>query len=235
MAKGKLDPNLLAKMADKSKKQPQYLREQISRRAGRMTISSLAAQILWAREMEIGITVALRRADGSVRQEVQRASVAGTSSLTPSTRARIKPSASKRARPDVAAAVDFLLEDMGLRGRCRDLLLAKTHYDRVVREATTVLDDRLKTVSGISNMNPGDLVGKALNPDPNKAVVVVSNEKSEQQGFFSICSGVMLAFRNKAHHSLSEAFTQREALKFCGFVDALLAVIGKASIHPERI
>lgn len=236
MAKGKLNPKLLAKMADKSKKQPQYLREQISRRAGRMTISSLAAQMLWAKEMGIGISVALGRADGSVREEIQRASVGGPPSPASVARTRATSSASrKRTRPDVAAAVDFVLRDLELRGRCRDLLLAKTHYDRVVREATTVLDDRLKTVSGISNMNPGDLVGKALNPDPSKAVVVVSNEKSEQQGFFYICNGVMLAFRNKAHHSLSDAFTQPDALKFCGFVDALLAVIGKAAIHQERI
>jgi uncharacterized protein (TIGR02391 family) len=148
---------------------------------------------------------------------------------------QIKLSATRRARPNIAATVDFILEDLELRGRCRDILLAKKHYDRVVREATTVLDDRLKTLSGISLMNPGDLVGKALNPDPNKAVFVVSNKKEEQQGFFNICSGVMLAFRNKAHHSLSDAFTQADVLKFCGIVDAILAVIGKAEKHPERI
>jgi len=114
----------------------------------------------------------------------------------------------------LGAAIDFVLEDLELRGRCRDLLLAKKHYDRVVREATTVLDNRLKSVSGIPHMNPGALVGKALSPDPSKAVIVVSLDKDEQQGFYSICSGVMLAFRNKAHHSLSNAFAQADALNF---------------------
>jgi len=222
-------------MAEKSNKQPKYLREQISRRASRQTISSLSAQLLWAKEMGIGISIALNKADPSVREEVQRASVAIAPSHVPAARTRSTPSATRRAHTEVAIAVDFLLADPELLGRCRDLILARKHYDRVVREATTVLDDRLKTSAGISHMNPVDLVGKALNPDPGKAVVVVSTEKAEQQGFFNICSGVMLAFRNKAHHSLSDAFTQADVLKFCGFVDALLAVIGKADIHSERI
>jgi hypothetical protein len=105
----------------------------------------------------------------------------------------------------------------------------------VVREATTVFDSRLKSVSGISHMNPSALVGKALAPDPTKAVVVVSTEKDEQEGLFYICKGVMQAFRNKAHHTLSNAFTQADALKFCGFIDTLLAVVGKGQVHPERI
>src|ERR1039458_4240951 len=42
---------------------------------------------------------------------------------------------------------------------------------RLRREATTVLDDRLKKKTGITNMNPDNLVGKALNPDPLKAAI----------------------------------------------------------------
>ena len=93
----------------------------------------------------------------------------------------------------------------------------------------------MKVISKVTQMNPTALVGRALNPDPMRAVIVVSTDKNEQQGFFNICCGVMLAFRNKAHHSLSNTFTQADALKFCGFVDALLAVIGKGSVHADRV
>lgn len=228
-----LDAELLTKMASKKGKPKQYLREQISRRASRGTVSSLAAQLLWAKEMGIGIALPLRRADQSVRDEVRenRPPTSVRLTHTHSNRADLH----KRKRATVAGAINFVLEDSELRGRCRDLLLAKKHYDRVVREATTVLDDRLKTTTGISHMNPTALVGKVLSPDPTKAVIVVSADRDEQQGVFNLCSGVMLAFRNKAHHSLSNSFTQTDALKVCAFIDALLAVIGKGAVHLERV
>jgi uncharacterized protein (TIGR02391 family) len=194
---------------------------------------SHTAQLLWAKELGIGIAFALNRADPRIRDEVR--------DHQPITGVRVKQShlhsggSHKRKKPTISAAIDFVLEDGELRARCRDLLLAKKHYDRVVREATTVLDDRLKTRTGISHMNPTALVGKALSPDPDKAVIVVSAEKDEQEGFFSLCNGVMLAFRNKAHHNLSNSFTQADALKFCAFVDALLAVIGKGVVHLDRV
>jgi hypothetical protein len=233
MAKRRLDPDLLSKMSSKTGKNKQYLREQISRKAGQSLVSSLAAQILWAKELGLGITSALNRADVSVREEVR-----GTPSLPPTTASpasRNNKTSPRKTQPITGTTIDFLLQDSELRGRCRDLLLAKKHHDRVVREATTVLDDRLKNLSTITGLNPGSLVGKALNPDPSQAVIVVSSDPGEQRGFFSICQGVMLAFRNKAHHSLSNAFTQADALKFCGFVDALLSVIGKGAIHLDRI
>jgi|SRR5579859_593145 len=233
MPKKKLDPDLLEKMVRKTRKSKQYLREQVSRRASRIAVSSLAAQILWARDLGLGIASALNRSDPRVQDEVR----SSPRLLPVAANARgIRQFRSPQQRnPNLGTAIDFLLEDSELRDRCRDLLLARRHYDRVVREATTVLDNRLKKVSGISNMNPGALVGKALAPDPNKAVIIVSAERDEQEGFFSICKGVMQVFRNRAHHTLSNAFTQADALKFCGFIDTILAVIGKGEIHSERI
>ena len=229
-----LDADLLTKMSVRmNKPDKQYLREQISRRASRGAVSSLAAQLLWAKQLGIGIALPLRRADPTVRNEVRE--------NRPPTTLRVKQAQSSRGNPQkrkratVAGAINFVLEDPELRGRCRDLLLAKKHYDRVVREATTVLDDRLKTTTGISHMNPTALVGKVLSPDPAKAVIVVSSDRDEQQGFFNMCSGVMMAFRNRAHHSLRDSFTQTDALKVCAFIDALLAVIGKGVVHLERV
>ena len=231
----KLNPDVLDKMVRASRKPKQYIREQISRRAGRLAVSSLAAQLLWARELGIGITHALNRAGSSVRDEIRTGATAAT--IVSGHASQHKGSSPQRRKnPKLSAAtINFLLEDTELKDRCRDLLLAKKHYDRVLREATTVLDDRLKKVSGISNMNPSPLVGKVLSPDPSRAVVVVSAEKDEQEGFFYICRGVMQTFRNKTHHNLTNAFTQADALKFCGFIDTILALIANGKVYLDRV
>jgi uncharacterized protein (TIGR02391 family) len=129
----------------------------------------------------------------------------------------------------------MVLQDEQLRDRCRDLLTARKNFDRVFREATTVFDDRLKKLSGIKKMKPQDLIGKALSPDPLKAVLEISSEKDEQEGFYCICKGVMLDFRNATHHALSDKMTRADALKFCGFVDTLLTVMGQATVHSDRV
>lgn len=232
----RLDPDLLQKLTEKTGKPKQRLREQISRNASKMGISSAAAQVVLAQEEGIGITRYLNKLPAEVRQDVRSVSDAASAAQRP----RRLPTTgtmphTKRAEAITGATIDSLLEDQALRGRCRDLLLAKKHFDRVVREATTVLDDRLKSKSKIKNMNPVNLVGKVVNPDPEKAILVVSQEKHEQEGFHAICKGVMLAFRDKAHHALSDKFTREDALKFCGFIDTLLGAIENAEIYLERV
>jgi uncharacterized protein (TIGR02391 family) len=235
MPRQRLDPNLLEKMAGKSGKAKKYLREQISRRASRRSISSTAAQLAWAQELGIGIANALNKAPMEVRQEVRGAGNSSTDVAVRVSKRQLATPLKRKLDPITAATIKTLLRDEQLYARCQDLLKAKKHFDRVIREATTVLDDRLKKKTGITNMNPENLVGKALNPEPLKAVIEVSAEGAEQKGFHSICQGIMLAFRNKAHHSLSDKFTRDDALKFCGFVDAVLGVIEQATIHPERV
>lgn len=235
MPKRQLDNDLLDKLVAKTDKSKQYLREQISRKAGKLGVSSLAAQLIWAKQLSIGITHALNRALPEVREEVRSAHSAPAARQEHGIIASKVPAKKKQQQTITGATIDILLRDKQLRERCRDLLLANKHFDRAFREATTVLDDRLKKKSGIKNLNPQNLVGKVLNPDPKKAVIEVSAEKDEQEGLHGICKGVMLAFRNKSHHELSEKFTREDALKFCGFIDAILAVVDQGTLHPERL
>jgi hypothetical protein len=134
MANRTLDQELLVKMATKTGHDKQYLREQLSRRASRSLVSSLAAQIQWAKELGIGVAVALRRAPANVREEIRSNNTAATAPAVRNGGGRTKRT-NGRAKPNLGAAVDFILQDTELKGRCRDLLLAKRHYDRVVREA----------------------------------------------------------------------------------------------------
>ncbi len=218
----------------------QYVREQISRRAARSGISSEAALVLWCKEQHIGSTNFLNRLPANVREEVRlgmQGNGAGAVASIPLTvrETRHGRAGRNKATFSIKAVVDAMLQDQELKGRVRDLIAAPRHYDRALREATTVLDDRLKTITGIKGMKPTPLVGKVLSPDPAKAVIVVSPEAYEQQGLHNVCSGVMLAFRDSTHHRLSNNFTQADALKFCGLIDILLNVIGKGTLHVERI
>src|ERR1700676_4482218 len=123
MSKPRLNPDLLKKLAQKIGKSPQYLREQISRRAGRLGISSPAAQLVWAKEEGIGVTRFLNRLPGEVRAEV-RSVQSPTSTHTSVYRA---PSSASRRRQKkggaiTGATISSLLQDQQLRGRCKDLL-----------------------------------------------------------------------------------------------------------------
>lgn len=192
---------------------------------------------MWCRQLGIGATTFLNRQPSFVRDEVRTASV-GNGEVPTGAQSTGSPRSKNRrssGKPSPGPIVDMVLEDAQLRDRCRDLLTAKKNFDRVFREATTVFDDRLKKVSGIQRMNPQALIGKALNPDPQKAVLEISAEREEQEGFHGICKGVMLVFRNRTHHNLSDKLTRADALKFCGFVDTLLTVLGQATVHPERV
>ena len=141
----------------------------------------------------------------------------------------------KKAANPIQLAIDFLITDPELKSRCGGLLKARRHYDTALREATTVLETRIKNLSATKKkMNPADLVGKAVNPDPDKAILVASDDRAEQEGFHSVCKGLMLTFRNPAHHNLDDKLSQLDALRLCAFIDVLLAILGKADVHTER-
>ena len=239
MRKTKLDSRLLIKIAEATGKCLQSVREQTSRRAGKLGVSSLAAELLWAQSLKIGIAHALRMAEQNVKDEVRDGIRSASIVANPNTANTFKHTTGIRPpRKDRALhvkTVDFLLEDPELRTRCRDLILASKHHDRAVREATTVLEDRIKKLSGVTNLTSGPLLSKALNPEPSKAVIVVSGEKEGQAGMFYICNGIMQVFRNKTHHNLSDAFTQADALKFCGFIDTILSIVGQGQVLPECV
>lgn len=52
---------MLSELANKTSKSKQYVREQISRKASRLGISSVAAQLAWAKEEGTAITRPLNK------------------------------------------------------------------------------------------------------------------------------------------------------------------------------
>jgi hypothetical protein len=234
----RLDQGLLAKMVKNSKLSLKSVREGISKRADRWQVVPQAAQILWARELGISATRPMQRLDPHVQEQVRTGLPALFAAPAPSSNKgkgqKGKGAKGRKAAASAAsglgAAIDYLLSDDELKRRCADLLTAKGSFDRVFREATTVLDDRLKKLARIKgHIDPANLVAKVLHP--NNAILVVSDHTNEQDGMYSIAKGLMLAFRNPAHHSLNDKLTREDALRFCGFIDAMLTLLGQARVN----
>jgi hypothetical protein len=126
-----------------------------------------------------------------------------------------------------------LIRDLELKSRCSDLLSALDHFDRVINQATQVLEDRVrKKVPSLGEMTGMALVSKAINPEPSKAMIVFSDKPSEQEGYANLFKGLMGTFRNTSHHKFLETVTREQALQICAFIDNMLAALESAQISP---
>jgi len=86
--------------------------------------------------------------------------------------------------------------DEELRARCADLLSAPGKFDRVVNQATLVLEDRIRAKTGRGNDRIGvQLVNEVLKTNLDETILKVSDDPGEHEGFCHICRGVMGAFR----------------------------------------
>ena len=122
------------------------------------------------------------------------------------------------------------IKDEELRSRCADLLTAHDHFDRVVNQATQVLESRIKTKSG-SDKSGKPLIGETIKSDLSSTVLILSNNPNEQEGYGSILRGLMQTMRNSSHHSFSKNYTREDAFAVCGFVDQLLRVIDRSTVN----
>jgi hypothetical protein len=126
------------------------------------------------------------------------------------------------------------IRDIELKSRCGDLLSAVDHFDRVINQATQVLEDRVrKKLPSLGDLTGMPLVGKAVNPEPTKAMIVFSGNSSEQERYAALFKGLMGAFRNPSHHKFLETVTREQALQICAFIDNMLAALESAQISPS--
>ncbi|KPJ65712.1 hypothetical protein AMJ44_09630 [candidate division WOR-1 bacterium DG_54_3] len=123
------------------------------------------------------------------------------------------------------------ITDEELKGRCSDILTAPSNFDRVINQATLVLEDKIRKKSKITESLEGvRLVNKVLNTDISKTILKISDSEDEHQGICHICRGIMQAFRNPTHHHILDKYTREEALKVCAFIDDILHLIDDAEI-----
>ena len=69
-----------------------------------------------------------------------------------------------------------LIKDEVLKSRCSDLLSANGHFDRVINQATQVLEERIRSkLPDLGTDGGSTLVGKAINNNPDKTRLRFSN------------------------------------------------------------
>jgi Protein of unknown function (Hypoth_ymh) len=129
-----------------------------------------------------------------------------------------------------------LISDQELKSRCSDLLSASDHFDRVINQATQVLEERIRTkLPDLMSDFGENLVGKAINPEPAKARIKFSDSPSEQSGYAALFRGLVGAFRNPTHHRFLEHMTREQALQICAFIDNMLVALEMATINNASV
>lgn len=125
-----------------------------------------------------------------------------------------------------------LIKDEELKSRCSDLLSASEHFDRVINQATQVLEERIRTfVPDQAGMTGLPLIMKAMNAEVSKSKLAFSDVAGEQEGYVNLFKGLIGAFRNQSHHRFLENVTREQALQICAFIDNMLAVLASAKIE----
>lgn len=125
-----------------------------------------------------------------------------------------------------------LITDDELRQRCEDLLSAEGHYDRVIREACVILENRVRAAISANK----DVIGTALMENafgPKNKLLIFSTLEQEQVGVMQIYRGVMAFFRNSAGHHIIDTYSQDDALRFVAWIDLLLAMLKTATTKTE--
>lgn len=134
------------------------------------------------------------------------------------------------------------IKDQTLSKRCSDILNSPGNFDRVIREATLILEDKLR--SSVPHEKLCDLIPLAKNQvgeplatkllSPDNPVIVVSENKQERTAFLKIVIGIVSYLRNPSHHSLNDDTEWSLAWSVVGLVDSLLSELDNSYISGEK-
>jgi hypothetical protein len=132
-----------------------------------------------------------------------------------------------RPRPVILDSIE--IRDPALRGRCLDLFAQfreggqHDRLDTVVNEATRILEDRLRSLSGAPPTCVGvDLAKLAFGSSSPR--LIVSDIETEQEAAHLLYRGVFGFVRNSAHHRLLGTLQPERVLQVVGMVDYLISV-----------
>jgi hypothetical protein len=135
----------------------------------------------------------------------------------------------------------LVIHDAVLRERCAALLAGPGKYDIVLREATTVLEDRIRSKVGhqalaralpaAADQTGDSLINKVFSV--NNPILSISGEKGKQLAFRRMLLGVNGHIRNPYHHRLDDHTLWSWAWSVVGLVDRLLSEVDGCAIRTE--
>lgn len=117
------------------------------------------------------------------------------------------------------------IQDTQLQKRCGDILLeASGAFDRVINQATQILEDRIKKKAGLeeTTLIGLPLVSKAIHSKLENTILKFSDNSDIQEQYSALFKGIIGVYRNPTHHGLEFECSREDALKFCSYIDLLL-------------
>lgn len=128
------------------------------------------------------------------------------------------------------------IENNELKKRCLDLLSSKDAFDRVINQATQVLEDAIKKKAKLENekLIGLNLVSKAIAPKKENTILLFSDTPEIQEAYSFLFKGIIGTYRNPTHHSTDYICTREEALKCCAFIDYLLKELNHCKIIEKN-
>jgi hypothetical protein len=142
-----------------------------------------------------------------------------------------------RPRPVILESIE--IRDPQLRSRCLDLLAQfqedgqLDRLDTVVTEATRILEDRLRSLSGAPTDAVGVDLARLAFAHPN-ALLIVSEIASEQEAAHLLYRGLFGFVRNSSHHRLLGTLQPERVLQVVGMIDYLISVAEAARVIKPK-
>lgn len=134
------------------------------------------------------------------------------------------------------------IRDQILKSRCLDLLNAPGNFDRVIREATLILEERLRTSIPYEKLcelipQSKEQIGEPLANkllSSNEPIIIVSDKPQERIAFHKMVVGIIAYLRNPSHHSLNDETEWSLAWSVVGLIDNLLSELVNSYVTKEN-
>lgn len=124
------------------------------------------------------------------------------------------------------ATTEFVeaLHDKSLRARCQAMVINTGAADTLVREAVTVLEDRLRAFVD-APVDRRNLPAKVLHPESGG--MSIFSERARQEDFFYLVRGVLGFYGTPVHHGLQEDLPPETARRVVSLIDEILGMLSE--------